>query len=665
MFILVWTERAVISLRSIPAVAQHSVQTKEVGSRPPGDCVRYSAPLSRIALFYRTVVKVGYRRRCRPAVGNLPRRGLCNSRVCGLGRRCHSLLVGVYYAEAGVCQIHILPPFLVRGCRLKAEETNIQSANVLVVDDDPAILRLLSHLLEQGGHRVRTALDGSQSLQLILQDCPDVLITDWMMPGLDGLELCRRVRQLHQRRVLPHYTYILLLTAQSGKKFFIEGLEAGADDFVEKSAENLTDLRIEIRARLKAALRTRKLEMDLEFAAKYDALTQILNRVTFFELAQVLWDRSIKNKFPLSAVMLDCDFFKRINDIHGHLTGDAVLREMAASLKSFSRASDILCRYGGEEFCAILPGCNERTAWAWAERIRGRFEQNPVRHGNLEIGITVSFGVAERMADTAFLDQLIERADQALLFAKESGRNRCVSFSETLAVHPGADSDVCALNHLFRNVTAGDVMTPLTLTINPQESVASVVDFFLKTRIESLPVVNADGNLIGMVSEKNFISLIGNTARWQEPIGDLVTPHVISYPIETPIRIIYDFLCRVSARQILVVDGKVPVGFINRTPLFRWIRNKWATENGDFMSIVPNTSVRELPYHRLSESIDALQKELSVLQQTIGNDSEESIDRNRIVLMISQSQDIMDQVMKYGGSQSVKDEANLVQEGIV
>ncbi len=559
-------------------------------------------------------------------------------------------------------------PVIVVRCRLKAEENLIQSANVLVVDDDPAILRLLTHLLEQGGHRVRTASDGNQSLQMILQDCPDVLITDWMMPGLDGLELCRRIRQLHQRKVLPHYTYILLLTAQTGKAFFIEGLEAGADDFVEKSAESLTDLRIEIKARLKAALRTRKLEMDLEFAAKYDALTQLLNRVTFFELAQVIWERSIRNKFPLSVVMFDCDFFKRINDIHGHLTGDVVLREMATILKGFSRASDLICRYGGEEFCVLLPGCNEKTAWNWAERIRKQFEQNPIRQEKLEIGITVSFGIAERMEDTAFLDQLIERADQSLLFAKESGRNRCVSFSETIAVHSGSDSGVHALNDLFSGILAGDVMMPLTLAIGPHESVASVVDFFLKTRIESLPVVDGNEQLIGMVSEKNFISLIGNTARWQEPIGDLVTPNVISYPMETPVRIIYDFLCRVTARQILILDGKTPVGFINRTALLRWIRNKWATESGQFEKIIPNTSVREMPYDNLWKAIDALQHELTVLTEMItdrnDNDSEE-VDRSRIVLLISQSQDIMDQVLKFSSSSFVDLDDNLAQQGIV
>lgn len=551
------------------------------------------------------------------------------------------------------------------------EENILKSANVLVVDDDPAILRLLSRLLEQGGHRVRTATDGTQCLQMILQDCPDVLITDWMMPGLDGLEICRRVRKLHVRKVLPHYTYILLLTAQSGKDSFIEGLEAGADDFVEKSNGSLADLRIEIRARLKAALRTRKLEMDLEFAAKYDSLTELLNRVTFFEMAQVVWNRSIKNKFPLSAVMFDCDFFKRINDIHGHVAGDTVLREIARILRGFSRASDIICRYGGEEFCVLLPGCNEKTAWNWAERIRRQFETNPVKHSNLEIGITVSFGVAERMEDTSLLDQLIEQADQALLFAKESGRNRCVRYSETVSSEISTGSRFGGITSFFHNVTAGDVMTPFTLTISSSETVASVVDFFLKTRIESLPVVDENNHLIGMVSEKTFIPLIGNLARWQEPIGDSVSPNVISYPVDTPVQVVYDFLCRVSARQVLLMDGQTPVGFVNRTPLLRWLRNQWAVSCGQFEKVVPNTSVRNSVYNNLKATINELVKELEAMDANISdeNPTDEDHDWNfkrlRLVTLISQSQDIMDQVLKLSSRHGDGHSGSLAQLGFI
>jgi diguanylate cyclase (GGDEF)-like protein len=488
---------------------------------------------------------------------------------------------------------------------------------------------------------------------MILQDCPDVLVTDWMMPGLDGLELCRRVRQLYGRKVLPHYIYILLLTSHTGRNFFLEGLEAGADNFVEKTTQSLFDLRVEIKAHLRSAMRIRKLESDLEFAAKYDSLTALLNRVAFFDQAANLWERSIKNKFPLSAVMFDCDFFKRVNDIHGHQAGDTVLREVATLTKGFSRDSDMVCRYGGEEFCVLLPSCNEKSAWNWAERLREQFQSNPIKHENLEINVTASFGIAERFDDVLHLDQLVERADQALLFAKESGRNRCTRYSEIVAC--SNDFTKGGVGSLFVGATAEDVLTPFTLSIKPTETVASVANFFLETNFETLPVVDGNENLIGVVSENNFAPLVGNIGRWQEPIADLISPNVISYPLTTPLKVIYDFICRVSARQILIVDENKPVGFVNQTQLLRWLRNRWAVLCDDFESIIPSNTTRDLPYKNLRESVHALMKELCQLDTELNNGKAANatgMERMNLVSLISQSQDVMDQVLKFSTAPS-------------
>lgn len=539
------------------------------------------------------------------------------------------------------------------------EEDIIQSANILIVDDDPSILRLFTYLLEHAGHRIRTAADGKEALNMVLQDCPDVLFTDWMMPGYDGLELCRRVRQLHQRKVLPHYTYILLLTAQSGKNYFIEGLEAGADDFIEKVPNIInSDLRGEIRARLKAALRTRKLERDLEFAARYDAMTRLLNRVTFYEHSQAVWDRSIKNDFPLSAIMLDCDFFKRVNDIHGHLVGDAVLKEIAISLRSFTRRTDLICRYGGEEFCVLLPGCNEKTAWNWTERLRKRYEQSPIQHGELEIPITVSFGVAQRRDDMLKFDQLVEQADQALLYAKESGRNRSICYTDTISEDACGKHDDLTFQKIFGSATAGDVMMPMTLAVRADETVASIVEFFLKSQLESLPVVDQQGQLCGIVSEKNFLSLVGNQARWNEPIHDLVTPNVISYPKETPVRVIFDFLCRVTVRQIIIVDGNRPVGFLGRGHLLRWMRYKWAILTKSFESIISG-KMSERYVANTQESVKLLQQKLEqitpkrlseplapVRGAPFAEEKGLTQDGVELVDVLSQIQDLVDQILR-------------------
>ena len=529
-------------------------------------------------------------------------------------------------------------------------------SNVLIVDDDPAILNLLTHLLEMGHYRVRSASDGNQALQMVLQDCPDILVANWLMPGLDGLELCRRVRQLHVRKVLPHYSYILILTTQFGRNSIVEVLEAGADDFIQKDITSLSDFRAEIQARLNAARRIRKLEADLEFAAKYDSLTHLLNRTTFFETARVLWDRSIKNKAPLAAVMMDCDLFKRVNDIHGHLAGDAVLRELASILRSFSRASDVICRYGGEEFCAILPGCNEKIAWDWAERIREQCEMIPIKHGDLKIPITVSFGVAERTEATELLDHVIDRADQALLTAKTWGRNRCVSYTDILSDAPRHVEN--SATQLLDNATAGDVMIPFPLSIQPHDSVATVADYFVKTRLETLPVTNHEGGLIGVVSEADLIPVVGQVEHWGASIRNLVFPNVASYPVDIPIQKIVDFLYRTPIRHVMIVQDGILVGYICRTQLLRWLRNQWVMKSGHYDDIIPNMSSREMLVCNLRTAIGTLKEELTGLDTVLSdNDRMEYFNQNRaqLVSTISQCQDIMDQVLKYGSMQAAND----------
>jgi len=524
---------------------------------------------------------------------------------------------------------------------------NTSQYDVLIVDDDPVILNLLTHLLELGHYRVRSATEGNQALQMILQDCPDILIADWFMPGLDGLELCRRVRQLHSRKVLPHYSYVLILTINSGRNSIIEALEAGADDFIQKDVTSLSDFRAEIQARLNAAQRIRRLEIDLEFAARYDSLTRLLNRVAFFEAAQVLWERSIRSKSPIAAVMMDCDMFKRVNDIYGHLAGDTVLQELAATLRGFSRSTDIICRYGGEEFCAILPGCNEETAWDWADRIRQQCASIPIKHADVEIATTVSFGVAERTDSTELLDHLIDRSDQSLLAAKEWGRNLCVSYSEFLAEAAGETGHFS--QRLLDNITAGDVMIPFSTAIQPHDTAAIVADHFLKTRFEMLPVTDREGKLIGAVSETDIITMVGRVEQWVSPIKNLVNSNVVSYPVETPVRKIVDFLNRTSVRRVMIVQNGALVGYVCRTPLLRWMRNQWATASGQYESIIPNVSSRESLPGNLRSVIGALQEELAKVDSAIANDKEFAVqNREQIVAMVSQCQDVMDQVLKYG-----------------
>jgi len=290
---------------------------------------------------------------------------------------------------------------------------------VLLVDDDPAMLRIQSNWLEKSGYRVQQAGDGRQALAAIETDCPDFLVTDWEMPHLNGLELCREVRL----RDLPHYVYILFITAKSALDEMIAGLDAGADDFLTKPVD-----RGEFLARMRVGSRVLTLERRLSVLARTDSLTGLMTRRAFYDVMQKEWERSRRFHLPFSCVMMDIDFFKRVNDTHGHAAGDAVLKKAAQILTDDCRASDAVCRYGGEEFCLMLPETGEEDAARLAERIRLHLASLVIPAGHEPLRITASFGIAGKRDDTQEPEQLVAQADQALFRAKQSGRDRVVRF---------------------------------------------------------------------------------------------------------------------------------------------------------------------------------------------------------------------------------------------
>jgi diguanylate cyclase (GGDEF)-like protein len=291
---------------------------------------------------------------------------------------------------------------------------------VLVVDDDPAIRRIVTKILESADYQVAVASDGHEALEYIRRECVHFIITDWDMPTINGAELCRTLR----KEELPHYIYIIMLT---GSFSLVEGLVCGADDFVSKPVNSS-----ELLARLHAGTRIVDLEARLRLLARYDCLTEAVNRRTFFEIFEKEWHRTSRSRESLSCVIADLDHFKSINDRYGHQAGDRVLRAVAAVLQIQARVPDCVCRYGGEEFCMLLPGANEQGAIQFAERCRLGIENLRFEVPMRGTCVTASFGVAARDAETANPAQLVFMADQALLAAKRMSRNRVTGFS-TLA----------------------------------------------------------------------------------------------------------------------------------------------------------------------------------------------------------------------------------------
>jgi diguanylate cyclase (GGDEF)-like protein len=258
-----------------------------------------------------------------------------------------------------------------------------------------------------------------------------VVITDWVMPGTDGLQLCRLIRGQHAEA----YTYVILATSLGERNHVLEAMEAGADDYLTKPLDPY-----DLEARLVAAKRVTSLHAELaryrtELArlACTDALTQLRNRLSLSDDLTKLHARSRRYGGGYSLAMCDVDFFKQYNDTYGHQSGDEALRSVAAVLTAQARQSDSIYRYGGEEFLLVLPEQSASSATEAAERIRRAVESLGITHpGGTSAGvITISVGVATyNCAGNTTSEDLLEEADNALYYAKSNGRNRVAHAAE-------------------------------------------------------------------------------------------------------------------------------------------------------------------------------------------------------------------------------------------
>jgi two-component system, cell cycle response regulator len=319
-----------------------------------------------------------------------------------------------------------------------------------------------------------------------------------------------------------------------------------------------------------------ELERELSLMAHTDFLTGLLTQRTFFDTLGKEWHRSTRMKLPLSCVMMDLDFFKQINDVHGHPAGDSVLKFAAELLLDNSRLSDTICRYGGEEFCILLPETREGDAALWAERTRVRLGALRIPTDLKDMRVTGSFGVAERRADVANPEALVKLADQALLCAKRTGRDRVVR--HTTMVDPAKPKLYSADWHdeVFEDMRAHDVMSPLVVVLEECNTIDEAARLFLQSGIPSMPVLDAEGTLTGFISEQDLMAATASAERWQQPLSTVMRHNVISYEEDTPIRVIYEFLCRVSLRGVVITKNGQPTGIVNRSSLLRCFHERGA-----------------------------------------------------------------------------------------
>ncbi len=288
--------------------------------------------------------------------------------------------------------------------------------------------RILQSWLESWGYQVVVAEDGAEAWNILQQDHPpELLILDWIMPEIDGTELCRRIRE---RKRSP-YQYILLVTGKDDRQDVVRGLEAGADDYLTKPFD-----RNEFQARLRVGRRILTLQHDLinardelQFQATHDILTGVWNRGAVLDLLHRELERAARARTSTSVLMLDLDHFKKINDTYGHLTGDAVLREVANRITQSVRSYDLVGRYGGEEFLLVLAACGKSEIEQSADRIRLAIASTPILSVSSEIAVTASIGATVIADGGVTQEEILLTADKALYQSKNDGRNRVTILS--------------------------------------------------------------------------------------------------------------------------------------------------------------------------------------------------------------------------------------------
>lgn len=300
---------------------------------------------------------------------------------------------------------------------------------ILIAEDDPVSQRMLQSFLTKWGYEIIAVSSGTEALRILEgPDAPPLAVLDWMMPGMEGPEICREIRKDPERP----YTYVLLLTARTQKEDLLKGLEAGADDYLTKPFDVQ-----ELRARLHVGRRILDLQHhllaatdELRFRASHDMLTGIPNRGTILEAVNRERARQIRDGGSFGVILADLDHFKAVNDTHGHLAGDIVLKEAACRMRACVRSYDSVGRYGGEEFLIVVPTGDGNSTAAVAERVRQAISEKPVMTESGPISVTASLGIAVSIDRDA--KEVLRSADEALYCAKARGRNRVERFDASM-----------------------------------------------------------------------------------------------------------------------------------------------------------------------------------------------------------------------------------------
>ena len=490
------------------------------------------------------------------------------------------------------------------------------TAKVLIVDDVPDNVKLLAYCLADEGYQVVEASSGPEAIRLANLERPDAVLLDVMMPEMDGFEVLRHLKTDPHLRSIP----VLLVTALNDDSDVVKGLTAGADDYITKPFD-----RAVVVARTRSAVNRhqsyvdkRRLLAELQKQASTDGLTGLMNRRAFLDQFERELESAKRHNTPLACAIVDLDFFKRVNDEHGHAVGDIALKMVSSLIKEHCRAADLVCRYGGEEFCILLPQTSEEDARYWAERLRESVDELRVPTHETRVALTVSVGVTGQWNDAQNPAQMAELADRALLFAKRSGRNRVVPYSEIDQNRLSARSGEENYTPPLQAAVAGDIMTSPVLTVSSQASLMDAAELLLQSRLSSILVVDEQGTLAGTISEKDI--LVACVRRdLNELVGHRMATNVVRFDEDASAQTVYDFFCRSTIRRVFVTRDSQPMGVISRGMLLRFMINSDCVSllGSEPRAYAKNSNADKVRHELLAETAGELGKELGVLRDRI------------------------------------------------
>ena len=318
----------------------------------------------------------------------------------------------------------------------------------LVVEDSAVYRKLIGDHLRNWGFGVTLATTGSEAWEILKKtDSPKLVLLDWVLPDLDGIDLCKRIREAGSSggESTAPYVYVILLTSNEGRQNMLDAMQAGADDYLVKPFDEL-----ELKARLLVGKRILDLQDELvaaresmRHAATHDSLTGLMNRGEILAMLERELERSRRERTTVGVILADVDHFKSVNDTLGHLFGDEALREIGHRLRAQLRVYDGVGRYGGEEFLMILPNCDLPNALLRADELREFIARMPVVCSGEEKLITMSMGVAVSVREGKNeVETLLKQSDTGPYTAKEEGRHRIEHCAPPKKSHPAAPTKV-------------------------------------------------------------------------------------------------------------------------------------------------------------------------------------------------------------------------------